>query len=128
MNLLLSVSIISSKTGGTAGETDAYDRDVTIDRIQQALEALITEHVPEDQGVMTKIEVKKSGGALRRMIRGAAGVHTTTIQVRLAPMILGNKRSSAIRLCREAVPAIVTANIPTDHMCSLVVALKGAVA
>jgi hypothetical protein len=127
MNLLLSVSIISSKTGGTEGETDSYDRGVTIDRIQQALEALITDHVPEDQGVMTKIEVKKSGGALRRLARGAAGIRTTTIQVQITPMILGNKRSSAIRFCQEAVPTIVTANVPADHRCSLVVALKGAV-
>jgi len=128
MNLLLSVSIISSKSGGTPGEVDAYDREVTIDRIQQTLEALITEHVPEDQGLMTKIEVKKPGGALRRMIRGATGVRTTTIQVRLAPAILGNDRSSAIRTCQAAIPALVAANIPADHLCSLVIALKGAVA
>jgi hypothetical protein len=128
VNLLLSVSIISSKSGGTPGETDAYDRDTTIDRIQQALEALITEHVSKDQGLLTKIEIKKPGGALRRLVRGAACVRTATIQVRLSPTALGNDRSSTIRSCQAAVPALVTENIPADHLCSLVIAIKGAVA
>lgn len=126
MNLLLSVSIISSTTGGTPGETDAYDRTTTIDRIQQALEALLVEHVPPDQGVSTKIEVKKPGGALRRLVRGAAGIRTTTIQVRLSPTNMGNDRESAIHACQAAIPALVTANVPANHLCSLVIALKGA--
>ncbi len=125
MNLLLSVSIISSSTGGTPGETDAYDRTTTIDRIQQALEALIVEHVPRDQNVTAKIEVKKPGGGLRRLVCGAAGIRTTTIQVRLAPTNLGNDRATAIRTCQAAIPALVTANIPANHLCSLVIALKG---
>lgn len=127
MNLLLSVSIISSSTGGTPGETDAYDRTTTIDRIQQALEALIVEHVPSDQHVSTKIEVKKPGGALRRLVRGAAGIRTTTIQVRLVPTNMGNDRSGAIHTCQAAIPALVTANVPANHLCSLVIALKGAI-
>ena len=69
MNLLLSISIISSTSGGTPGETDAYDR-TTIDRIQQALEALIVEHVP-DQDMTAKIEIKKPVGMLRRLVRDA---------------------------------------------------------
>ena len=127
MNLLLNISIISSSTGGTPGETDAYDRNTTIDRVQQALEALITKHVPNDQHVTFKIEIKKPGGALRRMIRGETGVRTTTIQVRLVPTNLGNDRANAIRSCQAAIPVLVTSNIPANHLCSLVIALKGAV-
>jgi hypothetical protein len=123
VNLVLHVEIISSTSGGMPGKTVAYDRDTTIDRIQQALEALVVEHVPAHQGLSPKIDVKKPNGALRRLIRRAGGVRTTTIKVCLAPAILGMDRARAIRFCQDAVPAIVEASVPADHLCSLVVAL-----
>lgn len=100
---LLNVSIISSKTGGTPGEVNAYDRETTIDRIQQAIEAIVSEHVPRGQLSTVKIRVQKPNGALRRMVRGTAGIRTTTIQIRIAIGTISDMdRACVIRSCQEA--------------------------
>jgi hypothetical protein len=127
MSLRLNVTVVSSKTGGTPGETDAYDRTTTIDRIQQALEAIISEHVPRGQISTVKIHVKKPIGGLRRMVRKTPSILTTTIRFHIALGTISDlDRGSMIRSCQAEVPALVTQNIPADHLCSLVIAVKDA--
>lgn len=125
MSVLLNISIISSRTGGTPGEVDAHDRETTIRRIQQAVEALVSEHVSPGQISTVKTHVKRPIGAMRRLGRGSGGVRTTTLQFWIAlGTFMDMDRSGVIRHCQEEVPALVTANVPADHLCSLVIALK----
>jgi len=126
MSIILNVAIISSTTGGTDGETVSHDRTTTIDRIQQAVEAIVSEHVPRGQISTVKIQIKRPAGAIRRLIRG---VQTTSIQFRIAlGGVTGMNRSSVIRTCQEAVPRFVTENVPADHLCSLVIGIKSGAA
>lgn len=121
----INISIVSSKTGGTPGEVDAYDRETTIDRIQQAIEAIVSEHVPYGQISTVKTRVKKPSGAIRRMVRGMSGIQTITIELRITIGSFSDMdRVHVIRTCRETIPALVTANVPAHHLCSLVIGLK----
>ncbi len=129
MTTLLNVAIISSKTGGTPGETDAYNRETTIRRIQEAVEAIVSEHVPRGQISTVKIQVKKPAGAIRRLVRGERGVQTTSIQFRIAlGGVTDMDRGGTIRACQAAVPKFVMENVPADHLCSLVIGVKAAAA
>ena len=124
MSTLIEVTIISSKTGGTPGETDAYDRETTIRRNQHAIEAAVTEHVPRGQISTVKIRVKKPDRSLL-----GSGVKASTLQFRIAIGAASDMdRDNVIRSCRAAVPELVTANVPADHLCSLVIGLKGVAA
>lgn len=116
--MLLNVSIISSKAGGTAGEVDAYDRETTIDRIQQAIEALVSEHVAPGQ--ISKVKARVKGP------RRKGGVQTTTLLFRVEiGTVFDLDRAQVIRACQAEVPHAVTTKVPADHLCSLVIALKG---
>lgn len=119
----LDISIISSTAGGD--ESDAYDRQTTIDRIQQAIESVLIDHIPRGQISTVKMRVKKPGGMFRRSMRRMAGVRVTNVQLRIAiGSFVDMDRSKLIRTCQEAVPEIVTANVPADHRCSLVIGFK----
>jgi hypothetical protein len=122
----LDISIISSTTGGD--ESDAYDRETTIDRIQQAIASILIDHIPRGQISTVKMRVKKPGGMFRRSVRSMrsmAGVRVTNVQLRIAiGSFLDMDRSKLIHNCQAAVPEIVTTNVPADHMCSLVIAFK----
>jgi hypothetical protein len=119
----LDISIISSTTGGD--ESDAYDRETTIDRIQQAIASILIDHIPRGQISTVKMRVKKPGGMFPRSVHSMAGVRVTNIQLHIAiGSFLDMDRSKLIHTCQAAVPEIVTANVPADHMCSLVIAFK----
>lgn len=115
--MMLTISIVSSTTGGTPGKTDAYDRETTIGRIQQVIEAVVSEHVPAGQLSTVKTRIRKP--------KLPADVRATTIEFRIARgTVFDMDRGRVIRACQAEVPAAVTANIPADHLCSLVVGLK----
>lgn len=124
MAQILDINIISSLTGGD--DTVSYDRETTIGRIQEAIESVVTERVSRGQISALSVRVKKQpAGAIRRAVRGIAGVRLTNFQFRIsAGDFTDMARGALIDACRAAVPEIVRARIPAGHLCSLVIAFK----
>lgn len=121
---ILDINIISSPTGGA--EAVSYDRETTIGRICQTIEAVLTTRVSRGQISALSVRVrKKPAGAVRKAARGLAGVRMTNFQLRISPGDFTDmSRDALVYACKEAVPGIVCDRVPADHLCSLVIAFK----